>query len=325
MMRPQKISDRGHSPSKVLKLNGEKSHSIERGMGDWLEWLIKGIRDSVIPIILSLIATTFLQKTFLQRIQDKREHSMTLNDKGFKVWLNKINDLCPIDMEYNLPRYSHEESRIVPIGLKKLDLFAHSKFLESHMKTGYPKEWKFWEGLRESIRSFNRGIANSLEDIRLIINQISSFLELCEYYDRPEDKFPMEYIRPDELAKEIFNEIISRVYVRGEWTSGGIHKSWTSREGTKFFNLAIGTSSNFMIDTNEKKIDELSTYIGRIIEDENIKSKIDELRNMEKIIMNDRDEFRDILGNIRSTIEHTKNVKGRCVICSLLSQLRARN
>ena len=290
-------------------------------MSDWSDWLIKGIRDSVIPIILSLFATTFLQKTYLQRIQDKREHSKTLNDEAFKKWLNKINDICPIDMKYNLPAYSHEESRFVPVGLKKLDLSAHSKFLESHMKTGYRKELKCWEELRKSIKRFNEGIANSLEDIRLIIHQISCHLELCEYYDKPEDKFPMEYIRPDELAKQIFNLIVNKVYVRGEWIYSKINKSYMPREKTRFFTLAIGTMNNFISDTNEKKVDDLRTYIGKIIEDENINLKIDELRNMEKIIKNDRDEFRDKLGNIISTIEHTKNVKGRCVICSLLSRL----
>lgn len=285
-----------------------------------LQWLMKGIEDSFIPIILSISISLLANKTFVQRGQEKRLHSETINDESFKVWLDKIYRICPIDMENNLPRYSHEAHRIVPIKLEKLDLIPHHKYLESHMKTGYLKEWRSWEKLQKSIITFNKQIADILEDIHKEIHLECIHLSLYEYYDIGL-KQPLIYIKPDKLADQIYKEIMNRLSGHDVWMYGNILKSHAPHDKTKVFTLRIGNGNLIMGDTNEERIDAITDFIPKYIEDQNTILKIQELKQKENMLIEQRYEFRDELNDIISNIELGRSAKGKCSNCSRLFEL----
>lgn len=294
---------------------------MEKVMDAWLEWLIKGIRDYSIPIILSTSISLFANKTFIQRGQEKRLHSETINDESFKEWLDKIGELCHIDMDYNLPGYSHEEKRIVPIKLQKLDLIPHNKYLESHMKTGYPEEWRYWEELREEIKKFNKQIADTLEYIRKEIQLECITLDLREHYHKSGRRGPRNYIRPDKLAVQIYKEINHRFSGYDHWMYGAIIKSFSMYGETKVFNLSIGDETRIMEYPTEKAIESVIDFIPKHVGDQIAISKINEIKKKNNELEEQIEEFKDKLEDIISNIDLSRSVKGKCSICSKLYRL----
>lgn len=298
---------------------------MERGMDAWREWLINSVRDAFIPIILSTGISLLANKTFIQRSQEIRLHSQTINDESFKKWFYEINNMCPIDIEDNLPTYSHEKNRIVPNKLKKLELIPHQKYLESHMKNGYPEEWGAWVELRESIKNFNEQIADTLQYIQDKFCDESFNVLVIPHYFRIGHERPLEYINTVALTEKIYKEILHRLSGYADWMYGDVVKSSVMRGEARFFQLAIGSSGPLIMEVkNERSVDAVIDFIPKHLVDQQYTVKINDIKEKAEGLENQRNEFKHKLEDIISNIELGKSVKGNCINCSRLYQLRTR-
>lgn len=294
-------------------------------MDAWREWLINSVRDAFIPIILSTGISLLANKTFIQRSQRKRLHSQTINDESFKKWFDEINNMCPIDIEHNLPTYSHEKNMIVPNKLKKLESIPHQKYLESHMKNGYPKEWEAWVELRESIKNFNKQIANTLQHIQdKIYDETFKVLVMPHYFKIGHER-PLEYINTVALAEKIYKEILHRLSGHADWMYGDVVKSSVMRRESRFFQLAIGNSGPLIMECKEDRpVDAIMDFIPKQLVDQQYTVKINDIKEKAEELVNQRNEFNQKLEDIISNIELGKNVKGNCSNCSRFYQLGTR-
>lgn len=280
------------------------------------QWFVQKVIDSIIPIILSTSVSLFANKTIIQRSQKKRLHSKNINDESFKPWNSRPNELRSIGGHTLEVEYSHDEKRIVPNELKKLDLISHHSYLESHMKTGYSQIWESWEQLRMKSQRYFQAIADVNEVIRKQIMEDSKDLGLLEYYHQHGKITPRECIHPVKMAAQIYTEINNRLQGMADWWSGKPQITSTSYpDGNRIYQMKIHDQTGTLADSDEKIIDVGIRLVLNYVENDKCEKEIIKIRKMFDEIIDARDRFQKNLGEITSKIDLVNDVRGRCEAC----------
>lgn len=270
------------------------------------------ILSALISTFISAVVSLLLNKFFTERSRKMRDHSIILNNKSLKIWLEKINEIC-----IKGAKYSHEDKKIIGLELGDLKVVPHYQSLESHMKSGHPKEWGLWEVFRNEVKRYNGECATILEDIRQKFLQESKNLDLTEFYPQPGKITPENYVRPNKIAEEVLKEVENRLSGIDKWWGGKPRLDYfIGREDIKFHRLNVRESGEFIYDVDRSKVIFCLEFILSMVETPEIIQGSEKLSKIEGEIRKKRDNFENELKKLISYIELGNNLRGNCDVCS---------
>jgi len=154
----------------------------------------------------------FYGERWVEASRRRREHSIRLNDGVFKPWLSKVEEYCKNDAVYF--KNSDKMVGVEPKNPTDLEFFDEAK---NHLETKYTNILEAWEELKRVTLKHNEKLAIVLEELRtLIIRELKMH---CYYWSLGAEE-PEEYIKPDRIAQQIYQELEWRApYKRMGWRS----------------------------------------------------------------------------------------------------------
>lgn len=264
----------------------------------------------LLSTIISVSISVLVNKIIVEKGQKRRLHSTILNDMSLKIWLDKIDELIKGDIEY-----SHDNGKMIAIDLENFQVIPYYQSLESHMKTGYSKEWNLWKELSHKVRNFYEKRANLSEKLRQTFIKESKELNLNEFYYQPGKTQPENYVQPDKIAELILKEIKQRLSGFEEWWGGEPTIDYFMLGSKKIYRLKIFDGGDLIHDVNTSNIEFCKKFIVSTVKKPMI---IQEVKKLSKIYDENnikRKFFKDELKKISSQIDLGKNLKGKCDAC----------
>jgi len=275
---------------------------------DGLNSLIGAIAGAIIGAIISALAVMFYGERWVENLRRRREHSIKLKDEVLKPWLAKIGEYCKINAVY-----SRNDDKIVGAEPKDSTDLEFFDVVKSHLESKYPEILKDWEELKRVTFEQNKELAMFLEEIRTLI--IREFKMPC-YYSNSYGEIPEEYIMPDRLVKNTYEEMVYRIRHGRKWMIGKPSIQPVIYGDEKFYELTWGAYSSIVKSRDKKETERTLPLIDQIIE---ASKSIEEVKKLikaeDEIYKMKREIFEQKIEELIKSIELGNILKGKCRFC----------
>lgn len=268
---------------------------------------VLSILSVVASIVTSFLVARFYSERWVEMAERRREHSVKLNDAVLKPWKNKVEEYCKIDA-----MYSSDIDKIIGVEPKDpVDLEFYDA-ARSHLKLKNPDVLKAWEELKIITSNHNKERALILERIRTLI--LKQF-EMPRYYWSPGAEKPEEYIRPAELAENIYHEIEWREPNKRKWARGAAPYVQPSMSGDKRF-YHLMWNSTLMESLDKSDAEKALLLINSIIDTPKLRDEVKDMKKRENETYGvKKQNFETKIKDVIDSVELGNNLGGKCRFC----------